>query len=1013
MEEQEEVAVQESKNTRKKTRISKVASCIRKTANTSRMSGILMPDNPSFNISGIHPELSMKFTHIINKIKDLDAEDMRTHGTLFKHFIFTDIRESAYGVKAFASFLIKAGFDLRMKLQEKHIKRGGVMVKTAGGDTVYVKKDAVPNGCNGFAMLQSLPLWKNPLSVATKKDIIKAFNARPDNVHGEQLRIIVLDSKFKEGIDLFDVKYVHLVEPAIASSDLKQAVGRATRFCGQKGLHFLPRRGWPLHVFIYNTELPNREPFKLSDDDVDSIDAHSLMMAKSGLDVALLNLTKELTILAIKSAVDYDLNYKINNYKIEESLLDAANTDTVVVEQSGGGKLQFHTLESLTPDLLQKCAGRKSALFPFTVPELHKAALDLGLKVQKKPTRQTYCQMMAETPAYLNYLISLQKPPTPAPPTPHIFTEPSKRSSRRSTPLPPTKKTLRDLLDLPTDEFQHAVSELYAKYQWDSPIIKNGCEAIAAPGQQGKPVIFTKTQDFIRHYLTPESPFKGLLAWHSVGTGKTCMAVAAATSHFETAGYTILWVTRNSLMSDVYKNIFGSVCSIPIMKAVEDGKSIPSDLSKAKRMLSRLWSPPISYRTFQNALQKKNELGRLLYKKNATDPLHKTFLIMDEVHKLQDGDLSASEAADFGIIQNYIHKSYTTSGAESVRPLLMTATPITDTPKELFEILNTLIADPERRLSDFKSFREDYTNENGDIRPEGVTYFQERVRGLISYLNREFDPTTFAQPIFHNERVVLRDPTSPSVGALVDKCLQQQPDVAAEITGQRPLDSYIIESIVEQDCTKGFEKELEDIDDEITKVETEISELGEIGRKKNAETRKKREVKDELKTRIVELKKLFIDTKKKQTERKRQCELANKESNEVMKRLELLARKKKKGGDKKAIDKLVTCYKAEKERFIDIYKNNQLASIQKCFTGKIPAAKHIPFVTEKEFRKEIKNRQSGPSPRSSPRSSKHSNANTRKNSRGSKGSRNTYKSYNRHRRSVSTHSSMPALEADE
>ena len=974
----------------KKIRTSKLAQCIRKTSNTSRLTRELMPDHPSFIASGISPELSLKFTHIINKIKELDAADMKEHGTLFKHFIFTDIRESAYGVKALGSFMIAAGFELRMKLQEKLIKRHGEMVKTAGGDTVYFKKDAVENGSNGFAMLQSLPLWKNPLSVTTKKDIIKAFNARPDNVHGENLRIIILDSKFKEGIDLFDVKYVHLVEPAIATSDLKQAVGRATRFCGQKGLHFLPRRGWPLHVFIYNTELPNREPFQLEDAEGDSVSAHALMMAKSGLDVALLNLTKELTVLAIKSAVDYDLNYKINNFKIEEALLEAVEEDGVVVEaeQSGGARGVF-AIESMTPDLIQKCATRKSLLFPFSMAELYKAAHDLGLKLPKNTTRRTYCQLMHDQPAFLKYLLSEYKD-TPSPPvnSPKLLASPPKfpeplRASRSPPPPAELKRKLNDLLDLPADEFQREVSAMYAKYKWDSPIVKNGCETIAAPGQQGKPVSFTRTQDFIRHYLTPDSPFKGLLAWHSVGTGKTCMAVAAATSFFEKAGYTILWVTRNSLMSDVYKNIFGSVCSIPIIEAVESGKVIPTDLSKAKRMLSRLWSPPISYRTFQNALEKKNELGRLLYKKNPQDPLHKTFLIMDEVHKLQDGDLSAAEAADFATIQKYIHQSYTTSDKESVRPLLMTATPITDKPNELFEIMNTLIGNEDDRLSDFNTFRETYANNKGEISDEGRDYFKSRVRGLISYLNREFDPTTFSQPIFHTETVHLRDPVPPTLSALVDKCLAKKPAAMGVDAEDRPLDSYINESFIEQDCSRGFEKELEDIDDEITKAETAIVDIGEIGRKKDAETQEKRTKKEELKKRISELRTLFSTTKKNQTERKRQCEIANKDAQKLMKTLAMLARRKK-FGIKHVSNKFNECYNDEKEAFAAIYKKrNQLTSVQECFSdskSKTKSNKKIPFVKESDFLAEIKRRQTRRnSSRSNSNSSRSSSNSSRRN----------------------------------
>jgi hypothetical protein len=331
------------------------------------------------------------------------------------------------------------------------------------------------------------------------------------------------------------------------------------------------------------------------------------------------------------------------------------------------------------------------------------------------------------------------------------------------------RTALRALKDLPFEKFQKAIIALYETFKWDSPIVKNGCGIVAA-GKMGEPVTFTRTQDFVRHYLMPASPFKGLLAWHSVGTGKTCMAVAAASSAFETEGYTILWVTRNALMSDVYKNIFGAVCSIPIMEAVKEGASIPEDITAAKRMLSRAWLPPITYRMFQNALQGKNELGRMLAAKHRADPLHKTFLIMDEVHKLMDGDLSPAESADFGVIQSYIHKSYKVSKGASVRPLLMTATPITDTPRELFTILNTLIAEPADRLMDFEKFRGAFSTPEGKITTEGRAYFQDRAKGLISYLNREYDPTTFAQPIFEDVIVPVGGIVYPTLEDLVARC---------------------------------------------------------------------------------------------------------------------------------------------------------------------------------------------------------------------------------------------------
>lgn len=817
--------------TRKKSRISKIAACIRKTAATVRLKKTSMPDSPAFDPSKLTPYMSSKFTTVIAKIRELDATDMTKYGTKFKHFVFTDLRESAYGAKAFASYLIGAGFVLRMANVHKQIRRGGRLVETKYGETQFVPGEPVTGGSDSFAMLQSLPLWKNPLATQVKRTILKTYNSRPDNVHGELLRIIVLDSKFKEGIDLRDVKYVHLLEPAIATSDLKQAVGRATRFCGQEGLAFQPNRGWPLDVFVYRTHLPGRPPFGNSSSD--TIDAHALMMAKSGLDLALLSLTKELTILAIKTAVDYDLTFKVNNFKIESAILEEMDDDALIEvatdspgshasafplnspqTQKGGVRtapatpVAVHDIADLTPAMLARCFKRSNKLFPVKKSVMKAVADRLGYKLHSKAKREDFCRLMKEKPDYFRAVLdaapefelptasSMTASPSisgsvgtdyfaaPATSPRSTISDFSIRSTIRSlksmkspTEDPHLKfKTakFRDAVEAlskrPFAEFQRGIAELYDAFKWDSPVVKSGCGVIAA-APAGQPVSFTRTQDFVRHYLNPESPFKGLLAWHSVGTGKTCMAVAAATSEFEQADYTILWVTRNALMSDVYKNIFGAVCSIPIMESIQDGAVVPSDLGKAKRMLSRAWIKPITYRMFQNALQGKNELGRMLKAKNPRDPLHKTFLIMDEVHKLMDGDLSAAEAADFDVIQKFIHESYAKSGAESVRPLLMTATPITDTPKELFEILNTLIASPSQRLIPFNTFRERYTSAEGEISAAGVDYFQEKAKGLISYLNREYDPSTFAQPIFHDVSIPIGAPPAPSAAELARNCV--------------------------------------------------------------------------------------------------------------------------------------------------------------------------------------------------------------------------------------------------
>lgn len=840
----------------KKGRIEKAAACLRRTAATARVSRKALVDSKTFDSATYIREMSGKFSALLDTIKQIDAIDMKNDGHLYKHFIFTDIREGSYGAKALAGFLIAAGFDFRQGVVKKMVKRGGEMVETKNGATILLEKEPVEGGSNGFAVLQSVPLFKNPMSVPVKKRILQIFNSRPDNIHGELLRIVVLDSKYKEGIDLFDVKYVHLMEPAIATSDLKQAVGRATRFCGQKGLQFIPNKGWPLEVFIYRTELPGRPPFvaaasgsKQKSIEDQKIDAHTLMLEKSGLDLALLNLTQDLTALAIRTSVDYDLNYRINNFNVEAEQMDAvAAIVEVAPAQAGGGRKRIvavHDVADITPELLLKCSHRKSKLFPYTKKQIVETAAYLGIRLGKGAKRLRACEIIKSQPKLLAKLLNpvsatplamqrLFKTPkllakktksktlkkaTP-PPSSHStvalrsspaisptalqrmfatrsplvhsaaalqrFPEPSLRASNGSAILrmfktPQVESKLARMAKLPFNEFQAKVTELYSSFAWASPIVKSGCDTTAAV-EPGRPVTFSKTQDFVRHYLTPGSPFKGLLAWHSVGTGKTCMAVAAATSEFEAAGYNILWVTRNSLMADVYKNIFGSVCSAPLIKKIEEnGLVIPTDKSKAKRLLSRSWFAPITYRMLQNALKEENALGRALYEANPTDPLKKTFLIIDEIHKLQDGDLSASEAADFNYIREQIWKSYAVSGEDSVRPLVMTATPITDTPKELFEILNILIPKEQNRLMEFGTFREKYSDEGGHINEAGKEYFQNKAKGLISYLNREYDPTTFAQPKFHQIIVPVGEAGPPNMEELITKCTA---DLTAELANE-------------------------------------------------------------------------------------------------------------------------------------------------------------------------------------------------------------------------------------
>jgi hypothetical protein len=270
-------------------------------------------------------------------------------------------------------------------------------------------------------------------------------------------------------------------------------------------------------------------------------------------------------------------------------------------------------------------------------------------------------------------------------------------------------------------------------------------------GASGEIIKYTPTQDFIRNYFTPMNPIKGLLLWHSVGTGKTCSAIAAATNTFEKQGYTILWVTRTTLKNDIWKNMFDQVCNESIRNSItHSGLEIPSEQNKRMRLLSKSWRiRPMSYKQFSNLVSKQNAFYKTLVKQNGElDPLNKTLLIIDEAHKLYGGgDLSSLERPDMNAFHQALMNSYQLSGANSVKLLLMTATPITENPMELIQLINLCKPIDKQLPNNFNDFSKKYLDEVGDFTTKGREHFLDDIAGHISYLNREKDARQFAQPI--------------------------------------------------------------------------------------------------------------------------------------------------------------------------------------------------------------------------------------------------------------------------
>jgi hypothetical protein len=299
------------------------------------------------------------------------------------------------------------------------------------------------------------------------------------------------------------------------------------------------------------------------------------------------------------------------------------------------------------------------------------------------------------------------------------------------------------------------------EFTWPAIKVENKCLSGGSGSGSKAPkdniIALNPTQNFVAHFFTPASPYKGLLLFHSVGTGKTCTAIATATASFDREDYTILWVTRTTLKSDIWKNMFDQICHSIIAEEVRNGRLMPADETKRKRLLSKNWIEPMSYKQFSNLLSGQNEFYQKLKQRNgADDVIKRTLIIIDEAHKLYGDDLPPLERPDMNVMSELLQKSYTVSGPDSARLLLMTATPFTNSPMEMFSLINMCIEDPNQKMiTDPALFKERYMGQDNMLTESGVKKIADALSGYISYINREQDATQFAQPVMIEVPVIM------------------------------------------------------------------------------------------------------------------------------------------------------------------------------------------------------------------------------------------------------------------
>jgi len=307
-------------------------------------------------------------------------------------------------------------------------------------------------------------------------------------------------------------------------------------------------------------------------------------------------------------------------------------------------------------------------------------------------------------------------------------------------------------------------------------------------------------QSLLANFINPDTPFRGLLLYHGLGTGKTCGAIAIAENFKEQVkkyNTKIYVLVPGPLLKENWKNEIIKCTKETYLKDVTQNIGYVNEDEKIKaikqaKLASMQYYHVITYRSFQKKVlglkvsEKKvsddNKLKKV-YKKtssgeferdialNKIDRLDNTLLIVDECHNVTGNECG-----------NAIRKLLDNS--KNLKIILLSATPMINFAEEIIELVN-FIRNPNDPIEVDKVYNIDKTHPIS-FKEEGKEYLSKMCNGYVSHY-RGNNPVTFAEGVdmgdipegllfTHVVRCYMEDFQQKTYNAIIDKYIEDSLD---------------------------------------------------------------------------------------------------------------------------------------------------------------------------------------------------------------------------------------------
>ena len=252
----------------------------------------------------------------------------------------------------------------------------------------------------------------------------------------------------------------------------------------------------------------------------------------------------------------------------------------------------------------------------------------------------------------------------------------------------------------------------------------------------------TPNQKFIKSFLSPLTPYNGLLMYHGVGLGKTCTAISIAEQYHEMYNKKILVILSSTLIDNFKKQIFditkydlktntANLCTgtkYPEMVLNRETMDDATLEKKINKLISEKYQF-LGYKELANIIERDHKISETF-----SDRL----IIVDEAHNLRNP--SEKVKTKKGNMNTAMAFKKMILDSKNVKLVLLTATPMFNAATEIIWIINLLLANDKRP----EITKRNIFDESGYVNEEELSRI---IRGYVTFMRGE-NPFAFPFRLF-------------------------------------------------------------------------------------------------------------------------------------------------------------------------------------------------------------------------------------------------------------------------